>query len=290
MEGGKVEAKYYKNATEFLAHAGNYLARDEARYGLVTGIARVVEIDPGRYGRENPWFCTVGTGNKIYTAAMRTPPHNVILAYFSGDIESVAEKLAAAIFKSFKVIPGILGDKELVDIFAGLWCKKVGTKIINTQGQRIYKLVKVNDMPMSPGRFRVATADDKELVKKWAHAFHVDVGGEIRHAPEGDPTPGIEQGAVFFWEDGGRPVSMAAKSRPTDRGMTVGYVYTPPELRGRGYATSCVAELSRNILQSGKEFCTLYTDLANPTSNSIYMKIGYQKVCDSVEYTFEIPE
>jgi hypothetical protein len=70
--------------------------------------------------------------------------------------------------------------------------------------------------------------------------------------------------------------------------MTVGGVYTPPELRNRGYATSCVAELSRNILQSGKEFCTLYTDLANPTSNSIYMKIGYKPVCDSVEYAFKL--
>jgi predicted GNAT family acetyltransferase len=79
---------------------------------------------------------------------------------------------------------------------------------------------------------------------------------------------------------------MAVKGRSSEKGMTVGYVYTPPELRGRGYATSCVAELSRNILQNGKEFCMLYTDLANPTSNSIYRKIGYEEVYDSVEYTF----
>ena len=80
---------------------------------------------------------------------------------------------------------------------------------------------------------------------------------------------------------------MAAKLRPTERGTSVGLVYTPPESRNKGYATSCVEELSRNILRSGQAFCTLYTDLANPTSNSIYMKIGYRPVCDSVEYTFE---
>jgi predicted GNAT family acetyltransferase len=72
--------------------------------------------------------------------------------------------------------------------------------------------------------------------------------------------------------------------------MTVSGVYTPPELRCKGYATSCVAELSRNILQSGKKFCMLYTDLANPTSNSIYMKIGYWPVCDSVQHTFEVSD
>ena len=214
----------------------------------------------------------------------------VILAYFSGNLRTVTEEFVSAVYKSFRVIPGVMGDKNLADIFAGFWCKKYGLKIINTQGQKIYRLVKVNDVPPAPGRVRVATTADMELVKKWAHAFHIDTGGEIRHVPEGDPAPGLEQGWVFFWEDGGRPVSMAVKGRPTDKGMTVGYVYTPPELRGRGYATSCVAELSRNILQSGKEFCTLYTDLANPTSNSIYIKIGYRPVCDSVEYTFDMPE
>jgi predicted GNAT family acetyltransferase len=79
---------------------------------------------------------------------------------------------------------------------------------------------------------------------------------------------------------------MALKTRPTDKGATVGGVYTPPEFRKKGYATSCVAEISRAILQGGKQFCALYTDLANPTSNSIYIKIGYQPVCDSVEHTF----
>jgi GNAT superfamily N-acetyltransferase len=260
------------------------------KHGLVLGIANVCKQNPQRYGRENPWFCTIGLRKEIYAAAIRTPPHMVILAYFSGDTAKIAEKLIKEVFKSFKVIPGVIGDNELVDIFAGLWCKKYHTKIVNTQAQRIYRLDKVNDVPLTPGKVRIATIEDKELVKQWAHAFHIDVGGEIRHAPEGDPTPGLEQGWLFFWEDGGRPVSMAAKCRPTDKGMTVGYVYTPPELRGKGYATSCVAELSRNILQSGKEFCTLYTDLANPTSNSIYKKIGYKEVCDSVEYTFEMPE
>jgi predicted GNAT family acetyltransferase len=285
-----VEIKYYKNATDFLVNTEKYLARDEARYGLVLGIARVVERQPHRYGAEDPWFCTAGAGNVIYAAAIRTPPYMVILAYFSGDTKAVAGEIAAAVFKNFRVIPGVMGDKEIADVFADLWCRKHGTRIVISQAQRIYRLDKVNDFPAAPGRVRVAAAADKELVKKWAHAFHVDVGGEKRKAPEGDPTPGLEHGAVFLWEDGNRPVSMAVKGRPTDKGMTIGYVYTPPGLRGKGYATSCVAELSRDILRSGKEFCTLYTDLANPTSNSIYRKIGYYEVCDSVEYTFEAPK
>ena len=63
----------------------------------------------------------------------------------------------------------------------------------------------------------------------------------------------------------------------------------PEMLQEKGYATACVAGVCREILKSGYEFCTLYTDLSNPTSNSIYMKIGFNPVCDSVEHIFTPP-
>ena len=69
--------------------------------------------------------------------------------------------------------------------------------------------------------------------------------------------------------------------------MAINSVYTPKEYRQKGYATAVVAELSRTILNSGKKFCTLFTDLANPTSNSIYQKIGYKIEFDNIRYKFE---
>jgi hypothetical protein len=280
--------RQYSNAKEFLSHAGKYLARDEARYGLILGLAKAVQRNPNLYGKDNPWFCSVGDGDDINAVAMRTPPYMVLLAYFSGDLRMIAETLIKAVSGKFKVIPGVMGDKGLADILARLWCEKYGIKIVDTMAQRIFRLDKVNDISLSPGKFRVATMADKELVKKWGHAFHVDIGGVERNMPQSDITPVLERGWVFLWEDG-KPVSMALKTRPTENGMTVGGVYTPPELRRRGYATSCVAELSRNILQTDKKFCMLYTDLANPTSNSIYKKIGYKEVCDSAQHSFKIP-
>jgi uncharacterized protein len=79
---------------------------------------------------------------------------------------------------------------------------------------------------------------------------------------------------------------MAAASRDTGHGIAINYVYTPPQHRCCGYATSCVAELTQRQLASGKSFCCLYTDLANPTSNSIYQRIGYQPVCDAQMWLF----
>jgi predicted GNAT family acetyltransferase len=92
-------------------------------------------------------------------------------------------------------------------------------------------------------------------------------------------------GGFALWEDG-EPVSMAGWGSPTPNGMRIGPVYTPPERRGRGYGSAATAAASAEQLAAGRTFCFLYTDLSNPTSNKIYMDIGYEPVCDSIEYAF----
>jgi predicted GNAT family acetyltransferase len=73
----------------------------------------------------------------------------------------------------------------------------------------------------------------------------------------------------------------------TPSGIRIGPVYTPPELRGRGYASALVAELTRRLIAGGRQFCFLFTDLANPTSNSIYQRVGYRPVTDVNLWVFE---
>jgi predicted GNAT family acetyltransferase len=94
-----------------------------------------------------------------------------------------------------------------------------------------------------------------------------------------------ERAGLMLWEDGD-VVSVAGFGGETPNGIRIGPVYTPPELRGRGYATALVAELSSKLLAEGRRFCFLYTDLANPTSNAIYERIGYVRVCESAEIAF----
>ena len=88
---------------------------------------------------------------------------------------------------------------------------------------------------------------------------------------------------------GGRrasPCRSSGFSGPTPTGIRIGPVYTPPEHRRRGYATTLVADLSAWLLEQGHRACFLYTDLANPTSNRIYVEIGYERVCDAMEFIF----
>jgi len=93
-------------------------------------------------------------------------------------------------------------------------------------------------------------------------------------------------GGYRLWDDDGEPVSMSGHRDVPGVGSRIGPVYTPPEHRRRGYATALVAEQSAARLALGDPACFLYTDLANPTSNAIYARIGYVKVCEAVEYAF----
>ncbi len=98
---------------------------------------------------------------------------------------------------------------------------------------------------------------------------------------------GIGNGEVYLWVlSDGAIVSLLATTRPVSRVISIASVYTPPELRGHGYASRSVAALSQHLLDSGWQRCSLFTDLSNPTSNSIYQQVGYRPVRDFNEYDF----
>ena len=125
------------------------------------------------------------------------------------------------------------------------------------------------------------------LAARWGRAFYHDCFGDTESPMDlGMITRNmLKDRALYFWTDPD-PVSMAATTRPTVNGISISYVYTPPELRRKGYASAIVASVSQLMLDKGRKFCTLYTDQSNPTSNSIYQKIGYKPVADVVEVIF----
>jgi len=131
---------------------------------------------------------------------------------------------------------------------------------------------------------------DRELALRWFDAF---VAEAMPEAPPEDATRWLgrrladSDGGIVLWEDA-EPVSLAGFGGPTPNGIRVGPVYTPPERRGRGYASALVAELTRVLLAGGRRFCFLFTDLANPTSNTIYQRVGYRPVADVDQWSFEV--
>ena len=277
-----------RSASEFLELVEPYLVQHEAEHNLILGIAIGLVRDPGRFDRP-PYLAAVDEAGRVVAVAVMTPPHNLVLSRVEtpGALALIADDLIARGW----VVPGVLGPKEESRRFAELWQARTGTPFRPGMALRIYALERVRPPAGVSGRLRRATADDRALLLTWVAAFLA----EAEHAPDPARAERLvdihlhpERRSLFVWEDGQppRPVSMAAFSRPTPNGVSVSLVYTPPELRRRGYASACVAALSQWLLDSGRRYCFLYTDLSNPTSNHIYQAIGYEPVCDSDEYKF----
>jgi predicted GNAT family acetyltransferase len=150
----------------------------------------------------------------------------------------------------------------------------------------VYELREVESPVPERGQLRLATERDVELVAEWRQEFHRGIFGEADQEESIQAARlRVGDGDVYLWVDG-QPVSMAMKTRPTKNGVSVTLVYTPPALRGRGYATACVGELSRLLLASGWAFCALFADVTNVPANRVYQRVGYRPVCDYDKYAF----
>jgi ribosomal protein S18 acetylase RimI-like enzyme len=262
-------------ADGFFAQALPLLLEDEARHNLLLGVAGTVRDRPGAYAEARFWFVDGAAG-------MQTPPRGLILARPRD--RAALERLVAAIDVE---LPGVVGAIPEVNEFVELWGRP--SECVFSQG--IYELDEVVPPARAPGEYREAGEIDFDLVFDWFTAF----ADEALHGRETIERGHIEarlaspEGGIGLWEDDHEVVSMCGYGSPTPNGVRIGPVYTPPELRGRGYATSLTAEVSERRVAAGRRFCFLYTDLANPTSNAIYERIGYRRICESAEYRFREP-
>jgi predicted GNAT family acetyltransferase len=275
-------------AADVLAGVGDVLMRDEARHNLALGILSTARSSPEVYPELRAWI--VRDGDEVVGAAIRTPPHNLIVAQ-PVRAEAV-EALASTIDEE---LPGAVGGVPEIDGFATAWTQRQGSDASVVFEQRIYALTAVVPPAPVPGSMRLATLADRDLVLAWFHAFSEEVlhpgdnddGARLQRSVDARLTS--EDAGMALWELDGRPVSLAGFGGPTPNGIRIGPVYTPPELRGQGFGTAVTAAISRRLLEAGCRFCFLYTDLANPTSNAIYTRIGYEPVCDSREIAFVPP-
>ncbi|MCI0435180.1 MAG: GNAT family N-acetyltransferase [Gemmatimonadetes bacterium] len=194
--------------------------------------------------------------------------------------------LAEDIGSVFPALPAVLGPAPETSAFAALWAEGHGVRASAGQRQRIYQLERLVP-PSRPARgaLRLAQRADRSLVAEWIGAFSAEVG---THEVNSDVLAAdrIAAKSMFLWIDGD-PVSLAGWTGRSPNGIRVGPVYTPPQFRGRGYASAAVAAVTRRALDGGVRFCFLYTDLANPTSNAIYQRLGYEPVCDVMDWRFD---
>ena len=275
-------------AAVFLDAVGPTLLAREAENSLLLGIALRL-ADGHSYGAEAPFLaCVEDDDGRLSVIALRTPPHNLALCADEGRLDAFA-LVADCLVDAGVTLPGVHGRVDVADAFSALWQKETGALPRTGMEQRLYRLTEVARPANVRGGARWGTREEASLLTAWADAFIDEaVPNDLKPDVRAMVERAIEGQALLVWDDKGA-VSMCARSRPTPHGASINLVYTPPALRGRGYASACVAELSARILDSGKAFCTLYTDLANPTSNAIYQRIGYQPLGDFREIRFSPP-
>jgi GNAT superfamily N-acetyltransferase len=254
----------------------NFLKDTPAENNLILTLLheRVHHPEPGCY-----W--TVRVNDRVVGVALQSPPTvPVVVTKIPSDcIDKLAETIAA----ERPDLPGIFGEADTAARFAGSWAERLKIPAAPVEGVRLYRLTSLNPPPAAPGSLRTATNADLDLVLGWLEAFKRETAAVV--APPAAMRRRIEAGLISIWDDG-KSVSMASTTTPTARTVRVGLVYTPPEYRGRGYAASCVAEVSQAALMAGASQCVLFTQLSNPQSNAIYRRLGYEPMVELLRYQF----
>jgi uncharacterized protein len=261
------------SATEFRARVIPALAEREAENNLLIGIAGRIAAQPGSV--PDAVLLGVEADGAIVGAAGHTPPHDVVVTRLpAGAAPVVADYFAGLPLR----VTGVSGPDDAGRELAESLAQRLGTAVRLRTRQCIYTLRAVRDVPRAAGLARRALASDHELISRWYTAFVREVN--LAHPTEAErwARAAIASGGAWLWEDGGAR-TLACFARETPHGRAIGPVYTPPEARRQGYATSLVAELSRQTLAEGKAFACLFTDAANPTSNHIYTTIGFELIC-----------
>ncbi|RDH76578.1 GNAT family N-acetyltransferase [Mycolicibacterium moriokaense] len=222
-------------------------------------------------------------------AALQTPPYPLACNGIPASAEPVT---ATEIARVRPELGGVRGNRDRALAFAAAWRAATGCAGTVVTEERLYRLGVLDPPAGVPGVGRVATAADDTVLVDWVTAFFVETFSHQRDASAGrrfvDRANAVGDRFVL-WHDGGRPVSTAMLRAPSAGVSRIGPVFTPPGSRGHGYGSAVTAAAARLARRRGVDDVVLFADLANPTSNGIYQRIGFEAVSYSVRVSFASP-
>jgi predicted GNAT family acetyltransferase len=278
-----MQVHLHDSAREFVADAEPLLQEDPFS-------TNVIAVAAGRAAAgdepdsSNMWATVKDGEGRLVGVAMHTPPHHLFVSQMPAE---AASALADTLADASRDLPGVNGAVESTGAFAETWTARTGQPSALVTAMRMYRLGQLV-LPLGvPGEAAMATARDIELITGWFAAFHDEAQP---HTPIADWRALVERrvggGQIHLWRDDDACVALAGVSAPAAGVARVGPVYTPPRWRRRGYGAAVTAHATAAALRAGARHVVLYTDLANPTSNSIYQQIGYRPDHDAEERAF----
>jgi RimJ/RimL family protein N-acetyltransferase len=272
----------HRDAEAFLTAAGPVLARDPAARAFYTALAmapaeRIGAAEATRY------FATLN-GDNVLGVAMQTAPDRQLV--LQGCDATAAPAFAADFADTGRPLRGVVGERAVCEAFLRAWATAHDDRYTLWVHMRNHCLTAVaDDLPACAGSVRIAGDADADWVVAQQIAFVNEVRiPETPERVERAVRARVAQQRFRIWVHADAAVAYAGFSDAGDAGARIGPVWTLPAHRGRGYATALVAAIARELLARGKRELFLVTDIANPTSNAIYARIGFRPLRDFCEF------
>jgi GNAT superfamily N-acetyltransferase len=285
--------EFFDDPAGFLAAAGEHLARDSVLNTVVATIAEreVREGVPAAPGLPHWYVVARAADDRVVGVAMRTAPFEPFPVFLLPMPGEAALLLARVLHERGEDVRGANGALPATREFAeetGRLVRRTPEVVVQTRLHQLHRLVAP---PTPAGALRPARADEVDLVLRWYHAFHREADEQAGRPPGTMPMTGLSReemlvrirgGRVFLWHVDGEPVHLTAANPPAYGAARIGPVFTPAEHRGHGYAAAAVAQVSQLLVDEGSRPC-LFTDQANPVSNRLYERLGYEPVVDMAD-------
>lgn len=276
----------HDNINDFLSDNEELLLKKESFYNLILGLA--YNIKDKKIEPSEPLYYSIAANGKIIGAALRSnSARPLIITELPAEL---IDLLIMDLVQQKIELAAVVAEENTAIHFKDNWIKLKNLDYKINIHLGAYECFNVLFPKTMSGELIEATIDHQNILRKFITGFLLEcfpdqpiVESEIEKMIESY----LKNKSIFLLKNSeNQIISMAANTRSTVNGGTISLVYTPPELRGFGYASCVVSLLSERILKSGKKFACLFTDLKNPTSNSIYQKIGYAKIGHNIHFDF----
>ncbi|MFE2431256.1 GNAT family N-acetyltransferase [Streptomyces sp. NPDC059373] len=281
-----------EDVEDFLSRAGAFRRSRPVMHNTpLTVLEKLRTRGADAYGAEATLFGRLESGGEVCAIFYRTPRGRLTLTTLSPE---QAATLAAHLASLGHPFSGVTADHDTATAFAEAWQRHMGAAPVRDWRGRLYRLGTLTPPePVPAGRGRLVGERDHEQLMCWCREFAADVGEVVSIDAASWASTRFAEKRYTFWETpDGTPVSMAGVNPMVAGQVRVDPVYTPAHFRGRGYAGAATVEVSRAALAAGATDVVLFTNLANPTSNALYQRIGYVPVTDFTGYnlSYDAPE
>ncbi|MFG3236646.1 GNAT family N-acetyltransferase [Streptomyces antibioticus] len=271
-----------EDVDDFLARAGGFLrSRPGAHVMQLTWAERV------RVRGLAALFGVLERGRAVHGTFFRLQGRGLGLSPLTPEH---ADSLAARMAAQGHTVPSVSADERTAVAFAEAWRRHSGAAATPRDLRlRLYRLgTPTPPEPLPAGRARVLGEQDLDQVIFWCGEFAKSVGEDVSLDAATWAGSRFADKRYTLWETpDGTPVSVAGANPLIGGQIQVDVVHTPAHLRGRGYAGAVVTEVGRAALAAGAQDVVLFADLANPTSNALYQRLGYRTLTDWAGYDFD---